>query len=61
MSPPKIKRIGRTPGTPPVPKDCYAGIVLLHIIFEWTYTDIGKQFLVAADTIRNICKKWERA
>lgn len=61
MSPPKIKHIGRAPGCPIVPRGCYAGIVLLHIIFDWTYYDIGKIFSVAPATIRNICKKWERA
>ncbi len=61
MSPPKIKHIGRVPGSANVPRECYAGIVLLHVLFDWTYYDIGRPWKAAPDTIRNICKRWERA
>lgn len=61
MTLPKIKHIGRMAGSSTVPRECYAGIVLLATIFDWTYHDIGDMFSVTPDTIRNIRKRWERA
>lgn len=58
---PKIRHIGKTVDSVIVPRECYTGIVLLRELFDWTYFDIGSVFSVTPDTIRNICKKWNRS
>jgi hypothetical protein len=58
---PKIVPIGRRAGSKAVPKECYAGIRLLSVLFDWPHYDIGRLFGVAPSTIGKICSIWERA
>jgi len=58
---PKIRHIGRKSSSVTVPRECYAGCVLLAEVFDWTHYEIGRLFGVAPSTIGKICNKWERA
>ena len=58
---PKIRHIGRKSDSNIIPRECYAGIVLLRELFGWSYFDIGKAVSARPNTLRLICRKWKDA
>jgi len=56
----KIKPRGHIPGgSPTVPRDAYAAIVLLSELFSWTRHDIGRLWGIKPISVRTIIRRWK--
>lgn len=56
----KVKPLGHIPnGSPTVPRDAYAAIVLLSDLFDWTNHDIGRLWGIRPVSVRTIIRRWK--